>query len=72
MAPASFAFDGDTNPDFYAGTTAHTEFDHNPYIAVDLTRRYQVSYVLVTNTDSGYSRKYDMSGISWSPGQNGN
>ena len=51
-APASLAFDGNTNPDYSAGTTTHTDQDDNPYIAVDLTRSYYVSHLLVTNTFS--------------------
>ena len=51
-APASLAFDGNTNPDYNAGTTTHTDQDDNPYIAVDLTRSYYVSHLLVTNTFS--------------------
>ena len=59
-APASLAFDGNTNPNYYAGTTTHTNKDNHPFIAVDLAERYLIDHVLVTNTD--VMREYSISG----------
>ena len=59
-APASLAFDGNTNPNYNAGTTTHTNKDNQPFIAVDLAERYLIDHVLVTNTD--VMREYSISG----------
>ena len=48
-APASFAFDGNTDGNYYMHSTSHTGEDDHPFIAVDLKKRYRVGYVLVTN-----------------------
>ena len=67
--PASFAVDGDTNPDFDHNSCAHPYDDQgtNAWWMVDLGQKYSISSVVIYNRKNRYSEdniSFELSDIS--------